>query len=590
METRIRLLGPPGAQCDGRDVDVRGHKAWLLLALLTLTETPISRARLSRLLFVDAVDAGASLRWNLSRLRHLGVHVEGDPVQLRIPPEVSIDVVLLMRGRADVAAALPGLDDDLLDGVRVDAGAELAVWLGEERRHVRQLALDIRQEAALALLGRGEVEPALAHARQVAEASPWDENTAALLVRCLRAAGRSTDAREAARDAAVRLRTELDVEPTGALWAAVAAPIGGDRRVTGWRAVLAQIEAGESAVNAGAIDAGVARLQGAVVAARAVRDSPLLTRALVALGSALIHGVRGVDQEGLALLHEAVPLTDGVDDSELDLTARREIGYVDFLRGRYDRAAHWFDEARRVADGPRGLGWVDLYDGASADDVGEFAKADRLLQGTIELAQQEHDLRLEAFGLTMLGRHELLLGEVAVAAGHLGDAVAISSGLDWTAFRAFPEALLAEAVRRGGDTARARDLAEHAYVLGEQVGDPCWESLALRSLGLVCVDSGDLAHGVAMLQEAPTQCRRLPDTYRWIELWGYEALLDVGDAHALPGVPEWATRLEAEASSLGMRPLAQRARRQLPGTSSRSAPSRRCVEKGGLGQASAIWR
>jgi DNA-binding SARP family transcriptional activator len=524
VDTRIRLLGRPGALQEDREVEVRGHKVWLLLALLLLSESRVSRERLARLLFVDAVDAGAALRWNLSQLRRLGVQLDGDPVHLRLPAEVTVDIDLLLRGHADVAAALPGLDDDLLAGMRVESGTELAVWLEEERRHLRRLAIDIRQEAALTLLGRGDIGAALAYARQVAEASPLDENTAALLVRCLRAAGRSADARAVAHDAAARLRDELGVEPTGALWSAVAATLGGDRRVTGWRAVVAQIEAGESAVNAGAVDAGVTSLQGAVIAARAIGDSRSLARSLVALGSALIHGVRGVDQEGLALLHEAIPLTNTVDDANLAVTARREIGYVDFLRGRYDRAGRWFSQARKIAGASAGeLGWVDLYDGASADDVGDLPRAERLLLRTLESAEQEGDLRLKAFGLTMLGRHHLVRDDVKRAARHLENALTIVRGFEWTAFRPFPEALLADAVRRTGDLAQARDLAEHAYVLGEQVGDPCWESLALRSLGLISVDAGDLAGGLALLEEAPLQCRRLPDTYRWIELWGYEA-------------------------------------------------------------------
>ena len=560
MKTEIRLLGSPGAHRGLDRVDVRGHKPWLLLGLLLLSDHPLTRERLQRLLFVDAADPAAALRWNLSQLRHIGIQVDGDPVRVTVPGDVAVDV-LLLRGRADDAAELPGLDDELLAGVRAEPGTELAVWLEEERRHLIRLALDVRQEAALALLGRGETERALQHARHVAEAAPLDENAAALLVRCLRAAGRVTDARAAAQDAAARLRQELGVEPTDALWSAVAAPMGGDRQVTGRGAIVAQIEAGESAVNAGAIDTGLRSLQGAVVAARALRNTPLLARALVCLGSSLIHGVRGVDQEGLAMLHEAVPLTREVGDEPLAVVARREIGYVDFLRGRYDLATHWFGEAREVGkDGAAGLGWVDLYDGASADDVGDDPRAERLLSRALEQAVTERDPRLEAFALTMQGRHHLLRDRLEEAGRLLQEALAVVRSLDWTAFRPFPEALLAESVRRTGDLSRGLDLAEHAYVMGEQVGDPCWESLALRTLGLLSVDRGDLRRGVAMLEQAPVRCRRLPDTYRWIEMWGYAALLDVGDRHGLAATANWRTRLETEASAMGMRPLVERAR------------------------------
>jgi DNA-binding SARP family transcriptional activator len=572
VNTEIRLLGSPGADRGADPVEVRGHKPWLLLGLLLLSDRPLTRERLQRLLFVDAADPAAALRWNLSQLRQLGIQVDGDPVRATVPGDVAVDV-LLLRGRADAVVELPGLDDELLAGIRTEPGSELAVWLDEERRHLGRLALDVRQEAALALLGRGETERALRHARRVAEAAPLDENAAALLVRCLRAAGRVTDARSAAQDAAARLRQELGVEPTDALWSAVAAPMGGDRQVTGRGAVVAQIEAGESAVNAGAIDTGLRSLQGAVVAARALSDTSLLARALVSLGSSLIHGVRGVDQEGLAMLHEAVPLTGEVGDAPLAVMARREIGYVDFLRGRYDRATHWFGEAREATEkGAAGLGWVDLYDGASADDIGDDPRAERLLSMALEQAVTERDLRLEAYALTFQGRHLLLHGQLEEADRHLQEAIAVVRSLDWTAFRPFPEALLAESVRRTGDLSRGRDLAEHAYVMGQQVGDPCWESLALRTLGLLSVDSGDLGGGVAQLEQAPVRCRRLPDTYRWIEMWGYAALLDVGDRHGLDATAAWRAQLETEATAMGMRPLVERARATAaPGAASSTA-------------------
>ncbi len=559
MNTEVRLLGSPDAHRGADRVDVRGHKPWLLLALLLLGDHQPSRERLQRLLFVDAADPAAALRWNLSQLRRLGIQVDGDPVRTEVPADVTVDL-LVLRGRADHAAELARLDEDLLAGVRAEPGTELAVWLDEERRHLKRVAVDVRQEAALALLGRGETERALQHARYVAEAAPLDENAAALLVRCLRAADRVTDARSAAKDAATRLRHELGVEPTDALWSAVSAPLGGDRRVTGPGAVVAQIEAGQSAVNAGAIDTGLRSLQGAVVAARAVRDAALLARALVELGSALIHGVRGVDQEGLAMLHEAVPLTEQVGDGPLAVTARREIGYVDFLRGSYDRATHWFGEARAAADdSARGLGWVDLYDGASANDIGDDSRAERLLSHALEQARADQDLRLQAYTLTMMGRGHLLSNRLDDASRHLEEALSVVRAVDWTAFRPFPESLLAESARRAGDLDRGRDLAEHAYVLGEQVGDPCWESLALRTLGLIGVDSGDLDHGVAMLEQAPVQCRRLPDTWRWIEMWGYAALVDTGDRLNLEATASWRAHLDTEATAMGMRPLVERA-------------------------------
>jgi DNA-binding SARP family transcriptional activator len=558
----VRLLGRPRASRDGRDVEVRGQKPWLLLALLLLHSGSVGRDRLARLLFTDAVDPGAALRWNLTQLRHLGVEVGGDPVQLEVPEDVVIDVEVLLRGRGRDATTLPSLDDELLAGVRAEYGSEVAVWLEDERRHLRRAALDVRHEAALVGLARGDVATALRHARRVAEASPLDENAASLLVRCLRAGGHLDDARAVAEEAAARLRGELGVEPSQALWTAAVTPPVVDRRVTGRAAVVAQLEAGEAAVAAGAVDVAVTALQGAVAGARAVGDTALLARTLVALGSALVHCVRGVDQEGLTLLHEAVPLTDQVDDRALAVLVRREIGYVGFLRGSYDRATHWFALAREASDDVGGLGWVDLYDGACADDVGDGARGLALLEGAMDTARREDDLRLQTHSWTLLGRHHLLTGDVDRAVVDLEAALTASRRLGWTAFRPFPQSLLAEAWRLRGELGRAQDLAENAYGLAEQLNDPCWEGLALRALGGVAVDGGDVDRGIRLLEDAPTQCRRLPDTYRWVELWAYDALVDTALQHdtAPRLVSRWLHHLTTEASSLGMQPLAERAR------------------------------
>lgn len=563
MSVDIRLLGRPCASSDGEQIALRGHKAWILLALLLLEGAPVSRDRLARMLFIDAADPAAALRWNLSHLRQcLGVGLTGDPVAITIPADVTVDVALLLHDDADEAAAVSGLDEDLLAGVSVEATSELAMWLEDERRHLRRVGIDIREEAALTCLGRGDTDGALLLARQVAEASPLDENAAALLVRCLRAAGRIAEARTTAEHAAARLRDDLGVEPTDQLWSAVATPPGGDRRVTGRRAVTAQLDAGASAVAAGATDAGIAALRSAVVAARAVRDPVLLARALVALGSAMIHGVRGVDQEGLALLHEAVPLTATTDDAPLAARTRREIGYVDFLRGRYDRALHWFDQARQAGDGATAeLGWIDTYAGTSRDDMGDRHHAARLFDRALRVARSEHDLRLEAYTLAVVGRHHLMLDDLDQAQGALDAALQIVHAIGWIGFRPWPEAVLADVIRHRGDLRRAKALSEQAFVLAEQVGDPCWEAAALRSLGLVTVDAGDLDRGVALLLDVPVLCRRLPDTYRWVELWGYDALVDVARRHQLAETQAWAEHLTTEASALGMRPFAERARR-----------------------------
>ena len=104
------------------------------------------------------------------------------------------------------------------------------------------------------------------------------------------------------------MRRELGVEPSPALAAAAqtltASPTAGP--VSGRPAANAQLEAGQAAITAGALEAGLQCLRRAVSDARAARDAELHARALVALGSALVHAARGRDEEAAAALHEAL--------------------------------------------------------------------------------------------------------------------------------------------------------------------------------------------------------------------------------------------------------------------------------------------
>ena len=84
----IHLLGKPRVSRDGEVVPhPRGHKVWGLLAYLLRTDRAPSRAELVSLLFGEADDPFAALRWNLSALRRLlgDATLEGDPLQLSLP-------------------------------------------------------------------------------------------------------------------------------------------------------------------------------------------------------------------------------------------------------------------------------------------------------------------------------------------------------------------------------------------------------------------------------------------------------------------------------------------------------------------------
>lgn len=557
MSLQIDLLGTPRATRDGVPVDgMRGTKGWVLLAHLLRAGAPVARQRLAALLFPDATDPAATLRWNLSQLRrHLGLELEGDPVVLRLPADTCVDLDLLAHGEATDAVTATGLGRELLEGVTASHDA-LALWLEGERRHVAVLTGDVLHEAAVHLLSRGEAPAAAALAERAHALDPLDENGAVLLVRCLREAGRPGEARAVAEATAARLRRELGTEPSGALRTASHASTGGSVGAHGRSAVEARLEAGEAAVNAGIPDAGIDALREALGGSRAIAEPDLLARALTALGTALIHAVRGADQDALALLHEAIPCALEQDLPDIAARANRELGYVDMLRGRYERAQRWFGHATHHARGNDGeLAWIHSFAGAARTDVGDQVGARELLDEAVGRAEGAGSHHAAAMARAMRGRLRLLDADLDGAAADLDTASGIATELAWRSFHPWPDTMRGELARQRGDLDGATRILDRALATGRQIGDPCWESMALRGLGLVAFQRGEVARGLELLQDAPRQCRRLPDTYRWVEVYGLDAIADMTSAGGLPAAGAWVQRLQEASTSHGMHRL-----------------------------------
>jgi hypothetical protein len=76
---------------------------------------------------------------------------------------------------------------------------------------------------------------------------------------------------------------------------------------------------------------------------------------------------------------------------------------------------------------------------------------------------------------------------------------------------------------------------------------------------LVAVARGDVDEGMDLLDEAPRRCRRLPDSYLWIEAYALDALCDLGVREAPHLSLPWIQELESIAAGTGMRELVIRA-------------------------------
>ncbi|WP_127503969.1 BTAD domain-containing putative transcriptional regulator [Actinoplanes solisilvae] len=557
MGLAVHLLGSPWVdRSDGVAYQVRSRKSWALLARLILSEQPLTRSRLAGLLYAEADDPLRALRWGLAEIRRcLGVEVDGDPVRLRLPPGTVVDVEVLRHGSWAAAVALPGLGAELLDGIAVRGAPVFESWLLSERSRIAAAAEAILHEAALGRLAAGDLPAARGLAVRAAGMNPLDENHQALVIRLYRLAG---DDRAAERQyAAVTslFARELGVAPGIAVETARR-----ERQIVADDASLeAIVESGAAAVAAGSVEAGVRSLRTAVALAdRAESDRWRLT-ARLRLAEALIHSLRGLDEEGLATLHEADRIALAVGDRAAAARARAEIGYVDFLRARYDRAERWLTDALAVADGsPAITARVTTYLGSVASDRAAYPQAVKLLEEAIGLTV---DARTRAYALSMLGRVHLLTGELEAAAARLDESIRVAEQDHWLAFVPWPQALRGETHLALGDPAAAAGILRQAFARACQLGDPCWEGIAARSLALVADAAGDTGRAFDLLADARTRSNRLADPYVWLDAHILDAQCDLGRRHGHPDVTLWADTLLRLASRTGMREMTVRALR-----------------------------
>ncbi len=559
----VQLLGRPRIEVDGvSGYRFRSRKSWALLTFILLSERPPTRSRLASLLFAEADDPLRALRWCLAELRRgLGpaAIIDGDPVRLTLPPGSSVDVDVLVHGHWNAAIRLPGLGLDLLDGLALANAEPFEAWLLSQRRRLAAASESIVHEAALGLLARGELGRARELAVRATEMSPLDENHQALLIRIYRLAG---DHDAAARQFTAWQATaerELGTSPGAVV---LLAAREGPRSAAGADAtsIEAVTESASAAVSAGALVAGVASFEAAVRMADSAGVGSLRVETRLVLAEALIHGLGGLDEAGAAALIEAerIAVVDG--DCEAVGRARAELGYVDFLRARYDRAERWLEQvlAEGVAS-PSTRAKAKVYLGSVASDLADYTRAITLLEDAAQASRALDERRRQAYALSMLGRIALLTGDLDTAASHLRESVTVAERDHWLSFLPWPQALLGHVLLGQGDLAAASACLDQSFARACQIGDPCWEGISARGLALVTEASGDADRAISDLLDARSRTNRLADPYVWLDVHILDALCEMGVRHGHPMTASWVGEMHERASRTGMRELMVRA-------------------------------
>jgi len=447
--------------------EFRSRKSWALLASILLSERPRTRSQLASLLFAEAEDPLRALRWGLAEIRRgLGGDgsLEGDPVVLELPADAVVDVEVLMRGSWTDAVGLAGLGADLLDGVVIQSAPAFESWLLCEQRHVAAASEAILHEAALGSMSRGDNEVALGFAIRAAVMSPLDENHQALLIRLYRLGGDHLAAERQFSAFTELLLCELGAEPGAAVRAAMSERGDKDAAVDDPASIEAIVEAGSAAVAAGAVEAGVQSLRTATRLADHASANRLRVSSRLVLAEALVHSLGGFDEEGIAALFEAAEIALADGDRAAVAQARAELGYVDYLRARYDRSEMWLTDALTFADGsPSIMAKATTYLGSVKSDRGDYGTAVDLLDEAIELSAAAEDPRREAFALSMLGRINLLRNDLDTAAKQLDASIELAERDHWLAILPWPQALRGEVQLARDDPAGATSFLRQAF-------------------------------------------------------------------------------------------------------------------------------
>lgn len=514
MRMSIKLLGSPVIlDAAGRTREVRGYKAWALLARALLTRAPLDRRNVAAELFPEADDPLASVRGCLASLRKalaLPGCLRGDPIVCGLPADVSVDVWRLDCDGIDVGQA--GV---LLEGIEVRASPEFSTWLLIERERVASVIdARIRQETIRAL-STADYDRAIRLAERGVHRSSYQEGSHVLLIKSLAMAGRYDAALSHVIATEALFLAEFGEKPSIALRSAArrtiaSAPSG----VSPAAFVKSLMDSGQAALAAGATDAGVECLRRAAHDAEKIGDRHLLSRALLELGTALVHAVRGYDDEGSIVLSQSTELARQSGYATIASAGLCELGYVETLAGRRPSAAAYLSEAFNIAEDADSLSGIHAVTGLNLVDWGRVEESLEHFEVSLRHARESGKHRREIFSLGIGARGLMAAGRYLEAQTWLKNCLSLVDEQRWLAFRPWPVALLCESrLRQDGDPGELRAPLEEAFALSCQLADPCWEGAVARALALTYAAEKNHLNAMEWLVEGHRRCLRETDTY-----------------------------------------------------------------------------
>ena len=551
MGPYIQLLGRPKiSDRNGREQAVRGHQAWAILARLLLSRAPIDRRILALELFLETQDPLGSLRWCLASLRQALQSTEslsGDPIECNLPAGSEVDVWRLEGTQFRYEDA-----GNLLEGVDPRCSSEFSTWLLVERERVASLIDERIRQETLQALSAGQHDRAVQFAELGVRRQSLDESAHILLVKSLASAGRYEAALEHVEATDKAFLAELGERPSAALRSAarrtIASPPVG---VSPEAVVKSLLDSGLAALAAGAADAGIDCLRRAVADAERFNASRLLATALLELGTALVHAVKGYDDEGTILLRRATELARQRGYADIAATGLRELGYVEALAGRRPAAAAYLTEGLGLAEGSDSLAGIHAVTGFNLVDWGRIDEGLEHYGLSLDHARRTGNRRREIWSLGLGGWGLLAAARLDDADRWLTHCLDLVDDQRWVAFRPWPVAVLSESkLRQRQAPAPLRPSLEAAFALSCQLNDPCWEAAAARVLALAYAAENEFSLAADWLNEARKRCIRETDKYVALHV---KILADHMALSAMQGQTERADGIARELVSIAAR-------------------------------------
>ena len=214
----VRLLGDFELSLDGEPVTLpASRKTRALLAYLIVTDRPQRRERLCELFWDLPDDPRASLRWSLSKLRHVindddNERLTADRERVRFEPVgARTDLNRIKKGLEDpqasndlLAKCTQLLGDEFLSGVDLPEHGDFSIWLHGERDRTQRL----RAAAVARLIDHPDTSPdfALDYAQRWLSVSPYSRHAADALILAHRKLGHDREASHTIRELGTKFR------------------------------------------------------------------------------------------------------------------------------------------------------------------------------------------------------------------------------------------------------------------------------------------------------------------------------------------------------------------------------------------------